>query len=250
MCPPDTSAWRTDFPPTVVPMQHSPRRVPAALRDSLKNTLDDLVKQQIITPVTEPTPWINSIVVVPKKNGSLRICLDPKDLNRYIQRENYQLPTIEDVAMRLDNAKIFTVLDVRSGFWHVQLDSALSLLTTFHTPFGHYRWLRMPFGISSAPEIFQRRMHELVEGLTGVEVVADDFVVTGFGDTVKEAGANHDRNLAALLSRCEQSNVKLNPDKIKFKQDTVPFIDHLATKEGLRVNPCREGSSSTGNAGA
>ena len=220
-----------------VPTQHSPRRVPAALRDSLKNTLNDLVKQQIITPVTEPTPWINSIVVVPKKNGSLRICLDPKDLNRYIQRENYQLPTIEDVAMRLDNAKIFTVLDVRSGFWHVQLDSASSLLTTFHTPFGRYRWLRMPFGISSAPEIFQRRMHELVEGLTGVEVVADDFVVIGFGDTVKEAGANHDRNLAALLSRCEQSNVKLNPDKIKFKQDTVPFIGHLATKEGLRVDP-------------
>ena len=70
-----------------------------------------------------------------------------------------------------------------------------------------------------------------------MEVVADDFIAIGFGDTEKQAGADHDRNLAALLSRCEQSNVKLNPDKVKFKQDTVPFIGHLATKEGLCVDP-------------
>ena len=135
------------------------------------------MKHQIISPVTKPTPWINSMVVVPKKNGTLRICLDPRDLNRYIQREHYQLPTIEDIATWLDKAKVFTVLDVRSGFWHVKLDDPSSLLTTFHTPFGRYRWLRMPFGISSAPEVFQRKMHELIEGLKGVEVVADDFVV-------------------------------------------------------------------------
>ena len=112
-----------------VPVQHSPRRVPAALREQLKATLDDLVKQQIFALVTKPTPRINSMVVVPKKNGTLRICLNPKDLNRYIQRENYQLPTIEDIVTRLDK-----VLDVRSRFWHVQLDAPFSLLTTFHTP--------------------------------------------------------------------------------------------------------------------
>jgi len=117
-------------------MQHSPRRVPAALRDQLKDTLDDLDKQQISAPVTEPTTWINSMVVVPKKNGTLRICLDPKDLNCHIQREHYQLPTIEDIATHLDKAKLFIVLDVWSGFWHVQLDTPSSMLTTFHTPFG------------------------------------------------------------------------------------------------------------------
>ena len=145
--------------PDATPIQHSPRRVPAALRERLQGTLEDLVKQQIISPVTEPTPWINSMVVVPKKNGTLRILLDPRDLNRYIQKEHYQLPTIEDIATRLDKAKVFTELDVRSGFWHVKLDDPSSLLTTFHTPFGWYRWLRMPFGILSAPEVFQRKMH-------------------------------------------------------------------------------------------
>ena len=198
--------------PDATPIQHSPRRVPAALRERLQGTLEDLVKHQIISPVTEPTPWINSMVVVPKKNGTLRIFLDPRDLNCYIQREHYQLPTIEDIATRLDKAKVFTVLDVRSGFWHVKLDDPSSLLTTFHTSFGWYWWLRMPFGISSAPEVFQRKIHELIEGLKGVEVVADDFVVIGFGETMEEAAIDHDKNLRGLLFRCEQHNVKLNPD--------------------------------------
>lgn len=95
------------------------------------------------------------MVIVPKKDGSLRICLDPRDLNRAILREHYPLPTIEDVATRLHGAKVFTVLDVSKGFWHVELDEPSSFLTTFHTPFGRYRWRRMPFGISSAPEVFQ-----------------------------------------------------------------------------------------------
>ena len=158
------------------------------------------------------------MVVVPKKNGTLRICLDPKDLNCHIQREHYQLPTIEDIATRLDKAKLFTVLDVRSGFWHVQLDTPSSMLTTFHIPFGRYRWLRMLFGISSAPEVFQRRMHKLIEGLEGVEVVADDFVVIGFGDTMEEAAASHDKNLEGLVNRCEQHDVKLNSDKVQFQR--------------------------------
>ena len=97
-----------------------------------------------------------------------------QDLNRAIQREHYPLPTIEDIATRLHGAKVFSVLDVRKGFWHIELDEPSSYLTTFHTPFGRYRWKRMPFGISSAPEVFQRRMHELIEGLQGVEVIADD----------------------------------------------------------------------------
>jgi len=223
--------------PDAVPTQHCPRRVPAALRERLQGTLEDLVKEHIITPVTEPTPWINSMVVVPKKNGTLRICLDPRDLNRYVQREHYQLPTIEDIATRLDKARVFTVLDVRSGFWHVELDEQSSLLTTFHTPFGRYRWLRMPFGISSAPEVFQRKMHELIEGLRGIEVVADDFVVIGFGDTTEDAAVDHDKNLSGLLQRCKERNVKLNPDKVQFKQDKVPFIGHVATKDGLCVDP-------------
>ena len=133
-------------------VQHAPWRIAVALRPKLKEALDDLVAQDVIAPVTTPTEWISSIVAVPKKNGKLRICLDPKDLNRAIQREKYQLPTVEDIATRLHGAKVFTMMDVRNGFWHVSLEEESTYLTTFQTPFGRYRWKRMPFGISSAPE--------------------------------------------------------------------------------------------------
>ena len=219
--------------------QHAPRRVPVAIRDQLKDTLTQLTKQEIIQPVTEPTAWINSMVVVPKKNGSLRICLDPKDLNRAIQRHHYPLPTIEDIATRLHGAKVFTIVDVKNGFWHVALDKQSSYLTTFHIPFGRYRWKRMPFGISSAPEIFQRKMHEIIEGVQGVEVVADDFLVVGRGESFEEANRDHDRNLDALLQRCAEKGVRLNPDKIKLRLSEVPFIGHRATSEGLCVDPAK-----------
>ena len=95
-----------------------------------------MARTNIIAPVTEPTQWISSMVVVPKKNGTLHICLDPKELNAAILREHYPLPTIEHVTTRLHGAKVFTVLDVCSGYWHITLDEPSSFLTIFHTPFG------------------------------------------------------------------------------------------------------------------
>ena len=187
----------------------------------------------------KPTPWISSLVIDPKKNGTLRLCLDPKDLNKAILRENYPLPTIEDVATRLHGAKVFSILDVSCGFWHVELDEASSHITTFHTPFGRYRWKRMPFGISSAPEVFQRRMHELIEDLHGVEVIADDFMVVGFGDNEEQATKSHDTNLESFMKRCEEKGIHLNAEKAQLRKHKVPFIGHIATGEGLQVYPAK-----------
>ena len=223
----------------VPPVQHPPRRVPVPLRQTLKDTLDDLVQQDILAPVQQPTPWISSMVVVPKKDGKTRICLDPQDLNKAIRREHYPLPTIEDVATRLHGAKVFSVLDVRKGFWHVELEEDSSFLTTFNTPFGRYRWKRMPFGICSAPEVFQRRIHELIEGLQGVEVVADDFVVVGCGDTLQDAVNDHDQHLRAFLQRCTAKGLKLNSNKVRLRMQEVPFIGHVATDKGLRADPAK-----------
>lgn len=178
--------------PTEQPVQHAPRWVAVALRPKLKETLDDLVTQEVIAPLTESTEWISSIVVAPKKNGQLQVCLDPKDRNCAIQREKYEMPMMEDIATRLHGAKVFTVLDVHNRLWHISLDEQSSYLTTFQTPFGRYRWRCMPFGISSAPEVFQHKMYELIEGLTGIEVVEYDFIVVGYGETYEEASRDHD----------------------------------------------------------
>ena len=95
----------------------------------------------------------------------------------------------------------------------------------------------MPFGISSAPEIFQRKMHNLIEGLSGVEVIADDFVVVGDGDSETKATVDHDKNLEAFLTRCRAKGLKLNKEKLQLRQREVPFLGHIASNAGLRVHP-------------
>lgn len=222
--------------PTVSPVQHPPRRVPVSVREQLKSELQRLTELDILAPVTAPTPWVSSLVVVPEKDGRLRLCLDPKDLNQAIQREHYPLPTIEDVATCLHGAKVFTKLAVRNGFWHVKLDDSSSDLTTFNTPFGRYRWKRMPFGIRSAPEVFQRRMHELIEGMPHVEVVA---VVVGYGETMEQATQDHDKTPMAFLQLCQDRGLKLNTEKLKLRQIQVSFIGHVATGDGLQVDPAK-----------
>ena len=177
----------------IKPKVHPPRRVPVAVRPQIKEKLDELVQRNVITPVTEPAEWVSSMLAVIKPN-KIRICLDPRDLNEAIKREHYQMPTIEEVATRLDKAKLFTVVDAKDRFWQKKLDRESSYKTTFNTPFGRYRWLRMPLGISSAPEVWQRTMHEFVEGLQGVEVIADDFVIAGFGDSTEEAYKSLEQN--------------------------------------------------------
>ena len=97
----------------------------------------------------------------------------------------------------------------------------------------------MPFGIKSAPEVWQRKMREHIEGLKGVEVIADDFVIVGYGDTPTEWQADHDRNVRAFLDRCRERNLKLNKNKARLKQHEVPFIGHILTPRGLRPDPCK-----------
>ena len=165
--------------------------------------------------------------------------MDARDLNNAIKRPHHLLPVIEDMLGDLANAKVFSVVDVKNGFWHVELTKESSLLTTFNTPFGRFRWLRMPFGINAASEEFQRRMNEIVEGLNGVKVIVDDILIVGRGQTKQDAILDHDQNLLDLLNRLQERNVKLNPDKIKFKTESVPYIGHLITSEGLKSDPLK-----------
>ena len=95
----------------------------------------------------------------------------------------------------------------------------------------------MPFGICSAPEVFQRRMHELIEGLHGIEVIADDFAAAGFGDTFAEASRDHDKNLEAFLHRCEDRGIRLNLDKVQLRKQEIAFIGHVATSRGQSIDP-------------
>ena len=223
-----------EIDPSAKPVIHPPRRVPVTLKDSLKKELDRMVKEEILAPVNDPTDWVSSMVTVVKLN-KLRICIDPKDLNQAIKRSHYPMPTIEEVATKLSNAKGFSVLDAKRGFWQIKLDEESSKLTTFNTPFG--RWLRMPFGICSAPEEFQRRMNITFENLKGTAVIADDLLVFGEGNDIETARKDHDQNLRNALQRARERNLKMNKEKAKLRLTEVPYIGQVLTSDGIKPDP-------------
>ena len=223
--------------PNAEPVIIPPRRVPTALKDKLKEELSKLVDEKIIAPVDQPTPWVNSLVVTTKRSGALWICVDPKHLNRALKRESYQMPILDEILPELAQANVFSTVDLRSGFWHCVLDKESSLLTTFGTPYGRFRWLRLPFGLSVSPEIFQKRVNQVLEGLEGILNIADDILVYGVGDTVEKAIADHNRKLEALLLRCRERGIALNKEKLKLRVQRVKFMGHVLTDSGLEPDP-------------
>jgi len=134
--------------------------------------------------VNEPSDWISALLVVNKPQGGVRICIDPKPLNKALKRDHYAMPVIDDVLPQLSKTKVFSTVDAKSAFWMVVLDEASSKLTTFETPIGKFRWLRLPYGISPAPKIFQRKMCEALDGLEDVACIADDMLIYGRGETI------------------------------------------------------------------
>ena len=145
-----------------VPVIQSPKKMPATIMKKLENELKKMEREEIIVKVNEPTDWVSSLAIVEKPDGSLRICLDPKDLNANLKREHYQLPTFEEISMRLAGAKVFTKLDANQGYWQIPLEYESFLLTTVNTPFGRYRFLRMPYGIHFTQEVSHKRIQQIL----------------------------------------------------------------------------------------
>ena len=133
--------------PGAQPTVMANRRVSVNQRPALKKELDCLTKIGIVERVSVPTPWLRQLVVATKKSGKVRICIDPHELNKALQREHYMIPILEDVTYELLQAKVFSKEDLSSGYWHVTLDADSSNLITFQTPFVRFRWRRLPFGL-------------------------------------------------------------------------------------------------------
>ena len=147
------------------------------------------------------------------------------------------MTVMEEILPQLAKAKTFTVIDVKSGYWHVVLDNESSHLTTFGTPKGRYRWVRLPFGISVAADIFQKKLDEVLVGLENTARIVDDIIVWGDGDTEVEAQQSHDHHLERLMQRITRANVHLNADKLKYRCQEVRFAGYVLTAEGHRADP-------------
>ena len=211
---------------------HPPRRIPAAIRDKAIAELREMEANGYITPVEEPTEWVNSMVVN-VRNGKVRICLDPKDLNKEIKREHYPMRTIDDVTQHIPDATVFSVLDAKSGFMQIKLDKKSSYLTTMNTPIGRFRWLRLPYGIRSAPEIYQRIMDQMLAGIDGAYAIIDDILIAG------RDMAHHDQILRHVVERATSYNLKLNFSKCLIRQSKVKYMGHILSAEGLLPDPVK-----------
>ena len=214
-------------------------KVPIAIKEPLKEEIDRLVGREILKPINTPADWVLLMVVVMKSNDKVRLWINPKPLNKALKRNHYPLPVIEDLLPELSKARVFSVVDAKNGFCHVLLDTESSCLTTFGTPWGWHRCFRMPFGISPAPEEFQRRLDTALAGLQGVAPIFDDILIFRVGETKAEAGENHDQRLAALLERCRNKSIKLNEEKCKFRLSEVSFMGHVISDDGLKLDPVK-----------
>ena len=209
----------------------TPRRVAIPLLKPVKQELQRMEDLGVIARVNEPTDWCAGMVVVPKPSGKVRICVDLTRLNQSVCRERHQMPAVDQTLAQLAGAKVYTKLDANSGFWQILLSPESALLTTFMTPFGRFCFHRLPFGITSAPEHFQRRMSEILSGLNGVVCLVDDILV--YGKTREE----HDERLHKVLQRLQEAKATLNLEKCQFAQSRVNFLGHVIDGTGIRPDP-------------
>ena len=211
----------------------TPRNVPLPLRKKVQEELVRMETMGVISRVEEPTPWCAGMVVVPKKSGSVRICVDFRPLNDNVLREVHPLPKVDMTLAQLAGATVFSKLDANCGFWQIPLDETSRHLTTFITPFGRYCFNKLPFGISSAPEHFQRRMSEILEGQEGVLCHMDDVLIFGRNQV------EHDARLHSALQRVQEAGLTLNQDKCEFSKQRLIFLGHVIDEHGVSADPSK-----------
>ena len=206
-----------------------PRKVPIPLLEPLKTELDRMLEMGVIKKIEEPTDWCNPIVQEIKPNGKIRLCIDLTKLNAVANGELYQLDSNEETLAKIgENCKVMSKLHANSGYWQMTLDEKSQRKCAFITPFGRFCPTRAPFGLTSMPEIFNRKMDRLIEGLDGVVRSRDDFLI--YGKDAKE----HYVRLRRFFYRLKLTGITLNLEKCVFKVDRVEFLRGFISPEGVK----------------
>ncbi|XP_058836315.1 uncharacterized protein K02A2.6-like [Topomyia yanbarensis] len=207
--------------------QHA-RRPPLALLHRIEEKLNMLLTADIIEPVHEYSQWVPPLVAIVKDNGDLRLCVDMRRANEAIQRENHLMPTFDDFPPRLKKVKYFSRLDVKEAFHQIELEESCRNITTFITHKGVFRYKRLMFGISCAPEMFQKILEQILAECENVINYIDDILI--FGETEQE----HDDSLAKVLNTLKLRGVLLNQSKCVYKVTQVTFLGHHLSADGIR----------------
>ncbi|CAB3985107.1 Transposon Tf2-9 poly [Paramuricea clavata] len=213
--------------PDIPPVAQPPRRVPFHIRKVVDKKITELEDLDIIESVQGPTPWVSPLVAVPKANGEVRVCVDMRRANEAVIRERHPIPTLEETVQALNGATVFSKLDLRWGYHQIELHPDSRGLTTFSTPQGLKRYKRLIFGLSSASEMYQFVIQQVLIGIPGVRNISDDIIV--FGTTQAE----HDRSLDQTLQRLHANGLTLNKDKCLFSVPELVFFGFKISAAGL-----------------
>jgi len=211
----------------VKPIAQPVRRVPFHIRQKLDSKLDELLESDIIEPVEGPTPWVSMLVVVLKPSGELRVCVDMRRANEAVVRERHPIPTVEEVLHDMNGAQYFARLDLRMAFHQLELEESSRYITTFVTHKGLFRYKRLMFGITSAPELCQHILQQIVADCEGARNIADDLIV--WASTQQELYARVER----VLQRLEEKGLTLNEEKCEFGLNELTFMGHLLSRHGI-----------------
>ena len=207
----------------------APRHIPIPLREKVIRELEKMVKMGVIKKIDNPTEWCHPIVIVSKPDGSIRLCIDLTKLNAGVERELYQLESVEETIGKLGDECVFmTKVDANSGYWQVPLDKASQELTTFITPIGRFCCTRGPYGLSSMQEIFSKKMDIVIAGLVGIVKSTDDFMIHA---KTREILRERTRE---LFKRFEKHGVTINLKKCEFEKTEMNFIGHKINKDGIQ----------------
>ncbi|RXN31227.1 Retrovirus-related Pol polyprotein from transposon 412 [Labeo rohita] len=213
------------------PFKHRPRPIHPQDVDAVRKHLQDLLAAGIIRE--SESPFASPIVVVRKKNNSVRLCIDFRKLNSQTIKDAYALPNLEEVFSVLTGSKWFSVLDLKSGYYQIEMEEKDKHKTAFVCPQGFWEFNRMPQGITNAPSTFQRLMERCMGDLNRKEVLVfiDDLIV--FSETLEE----HEHRIVQVLTRLKEYGLKLSPEKCKFFQTSVRYLGHIVSEYGVETDP-------------
>ncbi|KAK7921985.1 hypothetical protein WMY93_008887 [Mugilogobius chulae] len=199
--------------------------------EAVRNHLRDLLEAGVIRE--SESPFSSPIVVVRKKNGDVRLCIDYRKLNLQTVKDAYALPNLEESFSALNGSRWFSVLGLKSGYYQIEMEEADKAKTAFVTPLGFWEFNRMPQGVTNAPGTFQRLMEKCMGDLHLKEVLVflDDLII--FSDSLEE----HERRLLRVLHRLKEYGLKLSPDKCRFFQTSVKYLGHVVSERGVETDP-------------
>ena len=208
------------------------RKIPFAWKFQIKKQLEEMVEKGIIEEVLEPTDWCHPIVPVPKKGSTeVRLCVDLTRLNQYVRRGAHPvLTSLEAVNSISKGSQFFTSLDAKAGYWQIPIAEEDQILTTFITPYGRYKFLRAPMGLTTSGDEYNRRGDEALQGTENTVKVVDDIL------SYDENYQKHLNTVWSILSKCEEYGITLNPSKFKFAEKEVDYCGYHINSEGYTIN--------------